>query len=112
MRQKRGTPGHRVLLDTLISARIRMDLTQSELAERLEAPQTFVSKYEIGERRLDVVELILVCGELELDPAVVVKAVAAVVVSSPPSVIPKPRRKVVPHGRRTAPRRGPRKRQT
>ena len=32
-------------------------LTQVEVARRLDVPQSFVSKYESGERRLDVVEL-------------------------------------------------------
>lgn len=32
-------------------------LTQAQVAERLDVPQSFVSKYESGERRLDVVEL-------------------------------------------------------
>lgn len=32
-------------------------LTQVEVAARLEEPQSFVSKYESGERRLDVIEL-------------------------------------------------------
>ena len=32
-------------------------LTQVEVARRLEVPQSFVSKYESGERRLDVIEL-------------------------------------------------------
>jgi transcriptional regulator with XRE-family HTH domain len=32
-----------------------------ELASRLGVPQSFVSKYESGERRLDVLELRLVC---------------------------------------------------
>ena len=32
-------------------------LTQNEVAERLGVPQSFVSKYESGERRLDVIEL-------------------------------------------------------
>ncbi|MEV8440447.1 helix-turn-helix transcriptional regulator [Actinosynnema sp. NPDC051121] len=38
---------------------LRLDagLTQVEVAERLEEPQSFVSKYESGERRLDVIEL-------------------------------------------------------
>jgi transcriptional regulator with XRE-family HTH domain len=39
--------------------RLRTDtgLTQVELAERLERPQSYVSKYETGERRLDLIEL-------------------------------------------------------
>ena len=32
-------------------------MTQSELARRLEKPQSYVSKYETGVRRLDLVEL-------------------------------------------------------
>lgn len=32
-------------------------LTQIQVAERLDVPQSFVSKYESGERRLDVIEL-------------------------------------------------------
>lgn len=32
-------------------------LTQTQVAARLEVPQSFVSKYETGERRLDVIEL-------------------------------------------------------
>lgn len=39
-------------------------LTQMQVAERLEVPQSFVSKYESGERRLDVVELGHVAGAL------------------------------------------------
>jgi transcriptional regulator with XRE-family HTH domain len=40
-------------------------LTQVEVAERLDVPQSFVSKYEAGERRLDVVELSHVAEALE-----------------------------------------------
>ena len=36
-------------------------LTQVQLAEKLQQPQSFVSKYEAGERRLDVLELRQVC---------------------------------------------------
>jgi len=32
-------------------------LTQTQVAEHLAVPQSFVSKYESGERRLDVIEL-------------------------------------------------------
>ncbi|MDK2973500.1 MAG: hypothetical protein PWP23_3255 [Candidatus Sumerlaeota bacterium] len=87
MRQKRGTPGHKALLNTLIDARIGSGLTQVELAEKLKVRQSYVSNYETGERRLDVVEFILVCGAIGLDPAGVVEQVAAVVTDSPPKVI-------------------------
>jgi transcriptional regulator with XRE-family HTH domain len=33
-------------------------LTQAEVAKRLGKPQSYVSKYETGERRLDVVEFL------------------------------------------------------
>lgn len=38
-----------------------------ELADRLGRPQSFVSKFETGERRLDVTEYIDVCEALGLD---------------------------------------------
>jgi len=43
--------------------RIRQDrgIRQVELANRLGVPQSFVSKYESGDRRLDVLELRQVC---------------------------------------------------
>lgn len=39
-------------------------MTQVQLSESLGMPQSFVSKYETGERRLDVVELRQVCKSL------------------------------------------------
>lgn len=44
-----------------------MGLTQAELSARLGKPQSFVSKYERGERRLDVVEFVEIARELSLD---------------------------------------------
>ena len=55
------------LLDLMIQARLKVGITQAELAKRLDKPQSFVSKYENGERRLDVVELITVCKVLKVD---------------------------------------------
>ena len=44
-------------LERLRAARHKAGLTQSEVATRLGRPQSFVSKCESGERRVDVVEL-------------------------------------------------------
>jgi transcriptional regulator with XRE-family HTH domain len=44
-------------------------LTQVQVAERLGRPQSFVSKYESGERQLDVVEFVEVCEALDAAPA-------------------------------------------
>lgn len=50
----------------LRSVRAEAGITQSEVAERLDLPQSFVSKYESGERRLDLVELRQICKALKI----------------------------------------------
>jgi hypothetical protein len=44
------------------------NLTQQELAARLGKPQSFVSELERGQRRLDVVELLVISRALGADP--------------------------------------------
>jgi transcriptional regulator with XRE-family HTH domain len=51
---------------TLRNLRQEQGLTQAQLAERLGLPQSYVSKYETGERRLDFVETIFICEALEI----------------------------------------------
>ena len=55
------------LRQLLVETRHARGLTQSDVADRLQTPQSFVSKYERGERRLDVVELLQILRILELD---------------------------------------------
>ncbi len=62
------TAGYRAVLEVLIAARKRAGLTQQALARRLKRPQSFVSKYESGERRLDVTEFIAILAALGADP--------------------------------------------
>lgn len=54
------TDGYQRLIRILIDARSRSGLTQQQLADRLEKPQSFVAKYETFERRLDIAEYIQV----------------------------------------------------
>ena len=56
------------LQKALAEARQAKGLTQTEIATRLGKPQSFVSKYESGERRLDVVEFLEVCRALSVKP--------------------------------------------
>ena len=53
----------------LRQTRTKAELTQTQLAKKLEVQQSFVSKYESGERRLDVLELRRVCAALNLSLA-------------------------------------------
>jgi len=55
---------HLRLVAMLREVRKKADLRQADVAERLGVPQSFVSKYETGERRLDLVELKRVCEAL------------------------------------------------
>ena len=54
----------RILLNVLREMRAKRKLRQADVAKKLGRPQSFVSKYESGERRLDVLELRYVCGAL------------------------------------------------
>jgi transcriptional regulator with XRE-family HTH domain len=63
--------------------RSKAGLTQVALAKRLGRPQSFVSKYESGERRLDLVEIREVCHALGITlPRLATKFEAAVASSA------------------------------
>ncbi|MDP1588716.1 MAG: helix-turn-helix transcriptional regulator, partial [Prosthecobacter sp.] len=58
------TTEYSVFRDLLRELRTEKGLTQVQLSETLGMPQSFVSKYETGERRLDVIEVREVCQSL------------------------------------------------
>ena len=62
-----------ILQSLLRELRVQAGLKQEEVAERLETYQTFVSKYEAGERILDLHELRQVCSALDTDLVKVVR---------------------------------------
>ena len=57
----------------MITARKEAQLTQASLAKSLQKPQSFVAKYENGERRLDVVEFLIVTRVIGVDPCSILR---------------------------------------
>jgi transcriptional regulator with XRE-family HTH domain len=60
--------------ELMIKARKAAGLTQHELARRLKKPQSFVAKYEGGERRVDVVEFLTIARAIGADPLRILRA--------------------------------------
>lgn len=58
----------------LIQLRKDSGLTQVELAKKVGVDQSFISKVERGERRLDIVEFVFYCSSLEVSPSEVIES--------------------------------------
>jgi transcriptional regulator with XRE-family HTH domain len=54
--------------DLLKEERRKASLTQAMLAKKLRRPQSYVSKYERGDRRLDVIEFLEIARAIKFDP--------------------------------------------
>lgn len=59
----------------LIAARKEAQLTQETVAKSLKKPQSFVAKYENGERRLDVIEFLAVTRIIGIDPCEIIRKI-------------------------------------
>jgi transcriptional regulator with XRE-family HTH domain len=59
---------HERMCHLLRTARTERGQTQAELSAKLGRPQSFVAKYEKGERRLDVIEFLEVAAAIGVDP--------------------------------------------
>ncbi|PCH94034.1 MAG: transcriptional regulator [Gammaproteobacteria bacterium] len=59
---------HILLRDWLISKRQALNLTQRQLAEKLQVVHSLIGKVEKGERRLDVIEFMTYCQALNTEP--------------------------------------------
>lgn len=61
------TQANDIFREFLKETRVTKNLTQADVAKSLGLPQSYVSKYESGERRLDFVETVLVCEALGMN---------------------------------------------
>ncbi|MDD3002052.1 MAG: helix-turn-helix transcriptional regulator [Candidatus Riflebacteria bacterium] len=60
--------------ELIVEARKEAGLSQGEVAKKLNRPQSFVSKYERGERRIDIVEFLEVAKAIGVNPLQIIKA--------------------------------------
>jgi transcriptional regulator with XRE-family HTH domain len=79
MRDTLRSPQQKQLRKLLRVLRRSSGQTQHEVAERLSKPQSFVAKYEGGERRLSVIEFVHVVRALDADPTEVLQQVINIV---------------------------------
>ena len=68
MQKSLKSPEYARLVATLVAVRHAAGIRQRALAKKLGRPQSFIAKYEGGERRIDVVEFIAIARALGADP--------------------------------------------
>lgn len=82
MRKSRKTapfsPEYRRFCRILKEVRNEAGITQVVLAKRLRQHQSYVAKYESGERRLDVIEFLRIAKALEADPCSIIQQIDSV----------------------------------
>ncbi|MEB3309592.1 MAG: helix-turn-helix transcriptional regulator [Snowella sp.] len=69
------SPEYDVFRKCMIAARKDAKLTQATLAKAIEKPQSFVAKYENGERRVDVIEFLIVTHAIGVDPCEILRKI-------------------------------------
>ncbi len=73
MSQSINSPTYIRFRELLVQIRKDAGLTQVELAEKLGRPQQFVSRYELGERRIDVGEFLEIAEHLDIEAENVIR---------------------------------------
>jgi transcriptional regulator with XRE-family HTH domain len=77
MRSAKVRSKEKKLREALINCRRSKEITQQQLAKLLARPQSFVSKYESGERDLKIPEFLDICEALDADPHALIKLIIA-----------------------------------
>ena len=71
MIKTRNSQNYKNLLNILKSERLKAGLSQQDLANKLDKPQSFISKIENMERIVDVIEVIEICNKIGINPLTV-----------------------------------------
>jgi transcriptional regulator with XRE-family HTH domain len=77
MQKSLKSPEYARLIALLVAVRKSGGIRQQALAKKLGRPQSFIAKYEGGERRIDVVEFIAIARALDADPVKLFREFAA-----------------------------------
>ena len=77
------TPAHAALMKTLIDQRKAQGITQQQLANALQRPQSYVAKIETGERRIDAVEIVEWAQVFEVDVGLLLQPVVTALQATP-----------------------------
>ncbi|MET0636354.1 MAG: helix-turn-helix transcriptional regulator [Chitinophagaceae bacterium] len=72
MKKKYTKSNYNKLLELLYQIRTGRAMRQSDLAQLLDVPQSFISKIESGERKIDIVTFLEICDALEIHPTDVI----------------------------------------
>jgi len=68
MQKSLKSPEYARLIEMLVAVRHDAGVRQQKLAAKLGKPQSFIAKYEGGERRIDLIEFIAIARALGADP--------------------------------------------
>ena len=66
MKKSLSNKKQKVFLELLYQVRVNSGLRQIDLADKLNVNQSFISKIESGERRIDIIELIEICESIDV----------------------------------------------
>lgn len=69
-------PAYGKAVRALVARRLAIGMTQAELAAKLRKPQSYVSKSENLERRLDIAEFLRIAKALDMTPRAIVQALS------------------------------------
>ena len=70
-----NSPQYRILRELILTERKRRNLSQAQVAKALNRPQSYVADIERRERRIDVVEYLILAEAIGFDPLVLLSMV-------------------------------------